>query len=348
MITNLSEIFRFILVAAVTSLLVTPLMTRIARIGGLVDEPGSAAHKTHSASTPLAGGLVIASCLALGLLMLPISRYPDTRGIFIGTAAIFVWGLVDDRFRLKPGQKLFGQVIAAILAILFGVGVHITRIVWLDLLISVVWLVGLTNAFNFVDSMDGLAVGLAGVTLAFFMLVTIDSSQPGLAALAALMLGTVIGLYFYVSSPAHIFLGDAGAQSLGMLLGALGIAYTPGQAGLPQALTWFIPILALSVPIFDMILVVTSRLRRRQAFYKAGTDHLYHRLVALGLHPIRAVAVMHIFSILAGLVAFIALGTNVVTANLLFAVCVAFGFLLLLWLERRYGRSQSKQQAPLA
>ena len=339
MITNLSEIFRFILVAALASLLVTPLMTQIARIAGLVDVPGSAAHKTHQKPTPLAGGLVIMLSLVLGWFMLPISRYPDTKGIFFGTAAIFAWGLVDDRFRLKPGQKLFGQLIAAGVAILLGVEVHITRIGWLDLFISVVWLVGLTNAFNFIDSMDGLAVGLAGVTLAFFMLVTIDLSQPGLASLAALMLGCVIGLYFYVSSPARIFLGDAGAQSLGMVLGALGIAYTPGQAGLPQALTWFIPVLALSVPIFDMILVVVSRLRRRQTVYKASTDHLYHRLVALGLHPMRAVAVMHIFSILAGLIAFIALGTNVFTANLLFMVCVLLGFLLLLLLERGYGRS---------
>ncbi len=226
------------------------------------------------------------------------------------------------------------------LAIFYGVQVHITRIIGLDLLISVVWLVGVTNAFNFIDSMDGLAVGLAGVTLAFFMLVAIDSSQPGLAALAALILGAVIGLYFYVSSPAHIFLGDSGAQTLGMILGALGIAYTPGQAGLPQALTWFIPILALSIPIFDMTLVVLSRLRRRQTIYKAGTDHLYHRLVALGLHPSRAVAVMHIFAILAGLTAFIALGTNVVTANLLFAASVVFGLASLLWLEHKYEQAR--------
>src|SRR3972149_3753355 len=125
-------------------------------------------------------------------------------------------------------------------------------------------IVGITNAFNFVDSMDGLALGLAGIAAAFFMLVTIDSAQPILAALSAVVFGATIGAYFFNAAPARMFLGDSGSQLLGFLLAAIGIAYTPASAGLPQGVTWFTPILVLGVPIFDMGLVVISRLRSRR------------------------------------------------------------------------------------
>jgi UDP-GlcNAc:undecaprenyl-phosphate GlcNAc-1-phosphate transferase len=173
--------------------------------------------------------------------------------------------------------------------------------------------------------MDGLALGLAGIAAAFFMLVTIDSGQPVLAVLCAAILGAAVGGFLYNASPAKLFLGDSGAQLLGFLLAALGIAYTPAGAGLPQAVSWFTPILVLGVPIFDITLVVTLRSARRQPVYRAGIDHTYHRLLRLGLDPTRAVLVMHLAGVVLGLIAFVALGANVLVANLIFAGVVLAG-----------------------
>ncbi len=335
MVTNLSNVFIVILTATVSALALGPVMIWLARRFQLVDIPGTAIHKKHQVETPIAGGLVILVSLmiTLGILRLQLSN--EVRGILLGTLVMMLWGLIDDRFNLRASRKIFGQLLAALIIIGFGVQVHITKIDWLDLLITLFWFIGLTNAFNFVDSMDGLAVGLAGIASAFFMLVTIDSAQPELAFLSAAFLGTMIGCFFYNAPPARMFLGDSGSLALGFGLAAIGIAYTPAQAGLPQGVSWFIPILVLGVPIFDMALVVVSRLRQHKPIYLAGTDHVYHRLERLGFTQNRAVAAMQITAILLSLVAFISLTTNVFIANLIFGGILLLSLITLLYLEMR-------------
>jgi UDP-GlcNAc:undecaprenyl-phosphate GlcNAc-1-phosphate transferase len=336
MIIDLSLLFWAILVSGILALILCPGMIWLSTRLGLVDKPGSAMHKMHQAETPMAGGLVILLGGGLSLVILPIQYSPELFGLLGGALVVTLFGLIDDRVNLSPVYKLMGQIIAAGIVIYSGIQVHITRVGWLDVLISFIWLVGLTNAFNFVDSMDGLATGLAGIASAFFMLVNIDSLQPNLATLSAVLLGTTIGIFLLTSPPAKMFLGDSGSQALGISLASIGIAYTPGAAGLPQAVSWFTPILVLGVPIFDMILVVGSRLRRCQPIYLAATDHLYHRLTMLGLHPNRAVSLMQIVAILLSLTAFVALGASVTIANVLFGVIVFTGIIVLIYLERRF------------
>jgi UDP-GlcNAc:undecaprenyl-phosphate GlcNAc-1-phosphate transferase len=128
------------------------------------------------------------------------------------------------------------------------------------------------QCFNLVDSMDGLAIGLAAIASAFFMLVTVDAGQESLAYLSAILLGSAVGASYFNIMPARSFLGDAGSQFLGFLLAALAIAYTP--PGLPQPSSWFVPILLLAVPIFDTTLVVISRMRQGISIYKADRPHL--------------------------------------------------------------------------
>jgi UDP-GlcNAc:undecaprenyl-phosphate GlcNAc-1-phosphate transferase len=285
--------------------------------------------------TALAGGLLLASSLAIAYLLLRPDVSRALAGMLLGSAIVVVGGIADDRRSLTPPAKLGLQIVAALVLMGAGVQVHITRIPAADLIVTMVWVVGLTNAFNFVDSMDGLALGLAAVAAAFFMLVTIDSVQLELAALSAALLGAVAGSLFYNVSPARLFLGDSGSQLLGFMLAALGIAYIPGQAGLPQALTWFLPIVVLGVPIFDMTLVVVSRLRRRQPVYQAGLDHTYHRLVALGLDPSRSVVGMQLAAMLLALTAFVLMDASVWLANLIFGVLVGLGVVAIVTLERR-------------
>jgi UDP-GlcNAc:undecaprenyl-phosphate GlcNAc-1-phosphate transferase len=167
------------------------------------------------------------------------------------------------------------------------------------------------------------------------MLATIDSAQPILSHLAAALLGASLGAFFLNAAPARMFLGDSGAQLVGFLLAAIGIAYTPGQAGLPQGVSWFTPILVLGVPIFDTALVIVSRLRRGLPIYRAGQDHTYHRLTRLGLDPTRSVLAMQLAAIVLGLIGIIALDASVLMANVLFGGCVLLGLVALGLLESR-------------
>jgi len=334
-ITRLSDLFPLILVSALASLLGGPLWIRCARRIGLVDVPGSAPHKTHRFPTPLAGGLLIASSLGAAYLILRPEVTRPLAGILGGAGLVAIWGIADDRKSLAPPAKLAMQIVAGLVLVAAGVQVHITQIPVLDLALTMLWVVGLTNAFNFVDSMDGLALGLAAVAAAFFMLVTIDSDQPELASLAAAVLGAIAGSLFFNVTPARLFLGDSGSQLLGYLLAALGIAYTPGHAGLPQELTWFTPIVVLGVPIFDTGLVVLSRLRRRAPIYHAGLDHTYHRLIALGLEPARSVLVMQLAAMLLALTAFVALDAPIWLANSMFGALVLLGLALIAFMEGR-------------
>jgi UDP-GlcNAc:undecaprenyl-phosphate GlcNAc-1-phosphate transferase len=301
---------------------------------GWLDMPGSAPHKVHSLPVPVAGGVVLFAAVFIpyALLKLPFDR--AFVGIFIGAVGLTCWGTLDDRVGLRPYQKLLGQVAVALLLIGVGIQVRITRIPWLDVLLTLFWLTGMVNAFNFVDSMDGLALGLAVIASGFFMLVTIDSEQPQLSTLSAAILGASIGAYVFNCSPARMFLGDSGSQLLGFLLASIGIAYVPAGAGLPQGVSWFTPILVMGVPVFDMALVVLTRLWHRRPIYRGGRDHTYHRLVGLGVAPTRSVVLMHFVAILLGLIAFVALGTTVVVANVMFGVIVSAG-LVLLWLFER-------------
>jgi UDP-GlcNAc:undecaprenyl-phosphate GlcNAc-1-phosphate transferase len=151
--------------------------------------------------------------------------------------------------------------------------------------------------------------------------------------LLTLLLGVCAGLFFYNLTPARLFIGDSGAQTIGFLLAVVAILYTPENY--PQASSWFLPILVLGVPIFDTCLVVFSRLRRREPFYHAGRNHTYHRLVALGLSSTHSVAVMHIAAIVLGCLAFIALNLLPVWANLLFGLTLLASFGIFIFLERK-------------
>lgn len=334
--SELSNLFPLILLGSLAALASSVPIARLAAQLGLMDVPGSAPHKTHPSATPLAGGPVLAISVAFAYLILRPEVDRLISGILVAGGLTLVLGLIDDRLEMRPAVKLTGQLFAAALLIEYGVQVRITQMPVLDIGLTVLWVVGLINAFNFVDSMDGLAVGLGSIATGFFMLVTLDAGQPALAKLAAAVLGAAIGLFFFNASPARMFLGDSGAQLLGFGLAAIGIAYVPAGAGLPQAVSWFVPILVLGVPIFDSTLVVVSRLRRRKRVYEAQHDHTYHRLVALGVHPSRSVLGMHIAAVLLGLVAFVALELSVPQANLVFGATVLLGVVVLLFLERSF------------
>lgn len=298
--------------------------------------PNSAPHKIHGKPVPKAGGIAIVAALFLVTLGGGKLFEADVRPILLASIPIILFGLWDDARGLSAGWKLTGQFLAVSILIWQGIQIHMfVGIPVLNIAVTFLWIVGITNAFNLVDSMDSLAVGLAAIASVFFLLVTIDSNETDLAFLSALILGSCIGLFYFNASPARTFLGDLGAQFLGFMLATLAMAYTP--PGFPQPSSWFVPILLLSIPIFDTTLVAFSRLRRGLPIYKAGQDHIYHRLTGLSLSPNQAVTVMHVAALLTGCLAFIALSLSPLWANGLFGLILLCGGLALLWLEKKSG-----------
>jgi UDP-GlcNAc:undecaprenyl-phosphate/decaprenyl-phosphate GlcNAc-1-phosphate transferase len=328
------HLFPIIFWTILATLAITPLAISAAVRFRLIDEPHSSPHNIHQLPVPKAGGLAVGIVVtSLGLLNIQLQA-GIIRDILLASSIIFIFGLWDDARKLSPTWKLLGQILGT--AILISQGVYIRmlgNLIVLNIALTLIWVIGITNAFNFVDSMDGLAVGLSAIASAFFMLVTVDAGQPPLSILSATLLGCSVGMLFFNALPARTFLGDSGSQFLGFLLAALGIAYTP--PGLPQPSSWFVPILLLGVPIFDTSLVVISRLRHKQAVYQAGLDHTYHRLVGLGLPPSRAVMTMHISAILCGCLAFIALPLPPLWANLIFAAALLAGLFILAWFNKQ-------------
>jgi UDP-GlcNAc:undecaprenyl-phosphate GlcNAc-1-phosphate transferase len=340
-----SFIFPSLLASLLLALVCSGVSIPLARRLGLMDVPGSAPHKRHNHPTPIGGGLAMAVVLLILPLVYPILSNADILAVFASSMIVLILALWDDYRGIPPLAKLAGQILSVVVLIRLGVYVRIFEspeffingqggiYVWLDWLLTAFWVIGITNAVNFVDSMDGLAAALAGTAAAFFMLVTLDSNQPLLSRVNALLVGTCIGLYFFNAPPARMFLGDGGAQTLGFWLACLAIVYTP--KGAFQTSSWFVPILILGVPIFDTVLVTFSRLRRGRPFYRSSLDHTYHRLVALGMEPNRAVVAMHLVSLALGCLAFVALGLPPLAANLIFVTVLLLGLAAVFILDRK-------------
>lgn len=320
--------------ATLITLLITPISIKVATRYYLVDQPNSAPHKIHQSPVPKGGGIAIAFVVFLLGLISGQMETADIRAILFASVFILLFGLLDDVKGLSAPWKLTGQFVAT--AILIWQGIQIRMFgdhPGLNISVTLFWIIGITNAFNFVDSMDGLAVGLAAIASTFFLFVTIDANQLHLTYMSSILLGSCIGLFYYNTTPAHTFLGDSGAQFLGFMLATLAMAYTP--PGLPQPSSWFVPILLLSIPILDTTLVVISRLRRGAPIYKAGQDHVYHRLTQLGMSPAQAVVTMHVAALLLGCLAFVALILPPLQANLLFGLALLCGLITLMILQKK-------------
>ena len=327
----------------IITLVIGLMSIKIAHRLNLIDQPGSEPHKQHRSPTPLAGGIALALTLLIGTVISGLYQEPKVCAILLPAAIVFVLGLLDDAKGLSPLIKYTGQLLASVLLMVLGINIQVFSSFpfsaeWPQWLLNglnwgltLLWVTGITNALNLVDSMDGLAAGLGGLAFGFFSLATIASKQLFISHFSVLMVGVCLGLYFLNVSPARLFLGDSGAQTLGFILAAVAILYSPPATD--QASSWFVPILILGLPIFDTALVVFSRLHHKQPFYKGGLDHTYHRLVALGLEPSRAVLLMQIIALLLGCLAFVALALTPFPANAIFFACVLLGIMILLLLE---------------
>jgi len=340
---QLVDLFKASLGGIIVAVVFSPLAIWIAKKFRLLDIPGSQAHKKHARPTPLAGGIALILSMVVLVPVFHLNN-KDITPLLIALVIIFIFGLWDDARGLGAPLKLTGQILASILLIASDVSVHFLEglsiphlsgntLMVLDWVVTIFWFIGITNAFNLIDSMDGLAVGTAGIAFTFFMIMGLVAQQTYLAIFSACLVGICIGLYAFNISPARLFLGDSGAQMLGFTLAAVGMIYTPN--GLPQASSWFVPILVLGVPIFDTTLVVASRLIHHRPVFRADCSHTYHQLVALGLDPIRAVLVIQLATLVLSFVAFIALSLPPLEATLTFFGMVLAGVIIIIFLVRK-------------
>lgn len=333
-------IFQGILLGLSACLFACLLAFRIARSAKLVDVPGREPHKQHPQAIPIAGGIALVFVLLTGWV-LNINGFAGAWRLILPSLIVFVIGLLDDFRPLRFWIRLAGQIFAAGLFIVLGVQAHavessltglpLTLVRSLDVMITLLWLVGISNAYNFVDSMDGLATGLSVIVTIFFSFATLFAGQTELAHFMAYLAGACFVLYLLNFAPAKLFLGDSGALLMGFLLAQTSLLYNPRI--FPQLSSWFVPIMVLGLPLFDIVLVVASRLRRRLPVYQADRGHTYHRLVALGFEPGRAVLVMHAASIVLGCLAFIAMNKPPLLANAIFGGVCFIGVGLILYLD---------------
>ncbi len=253
----------------------TPLVRYAALRMGILDNPS--ARKIHSAPVPLMGGAAIyLAFIAAVALWGERSYVNEVVGIFVGATLVSIIGALDDSRGMGSYLKLLFQLAAAFILILSGVQVRLFHGIF-DIALTLLWVVGITNAFNLLDNMDGLSSGVATIAAAFFTLLAAMSDQYLVGTLAAALFGACIGFLVYNWNPAQVFMGDTGSLFLGFLLAAVGIKLRfPANSA---SITWMIPILVLALPVFDTTLVFFSRLRRgKNPLTTAGKDHVSHRL----------------------------------------------------------------------
>jgi len=280
----------------------TPLARKLGLRLNTVDQPDPT-RKVHAIPTPRLGGVAIfLSTLIVTLLLGEQYNVSQLAGILIGAALMSFMGLWDDRFSLPASVKLIGQFIALGLLVITGVSINILPYPLLNLLVTALWVVGITNAINLLDNMDGLSGGVAAIAAAHFALMCAFTGQYLVGALSVAVMAACIGFLIYNWTPATIFMGDSGALFLGFVLAAIGIK-VDFPLNIP-IVTWMVPLLVLAVPIFDTTLVTISRLKRGlNPLTTPGLDHTSHRLTYAGLTRREAVLVLYCVAFGGGLAA---------------------------------------------
>jgi len=327
-------------VGLVSALCLTPLARRLAVSTGRVAVPRDT--RWHKKETALLGGVAIFASTLLPWIFGSIYLDWEQFGrpflpLVLCASGMFLVGLTDDIFNMDPQHKLVAQVILASILIYFGLRVDWTFSRTLNLFITLFWIVGITNAFNLLDNMDGLAAGVAFIGGTFLFLTHFlnpTGSPAGALLLAVIHLGALLGFLIYNFNPASIFMGDAGSLFIGFLMAGLTIAgngqKTAGGSMGHLLSVIAIPILILFIPILDTGFVSVMRKLFRRPISQGGRDHSSHRLVAIGLSERRAVLVLYAFSVASGLIA-LSIYSLSIGATLVFIVLYLL-FVIFFWI----------------
>ena len=304
------------------SLLLVPAVREYARNREIIDAPGG--HKSHRTPVPYLGGVAMVAAfsvaMVIGVVVRRSTQFDDGQiritfgnlfsqgdglvrelAVVLGLALVFAaMGLIDDLRGLSPVLRFVVGLGLATVLVAYGVVLQSPLPDWLDMVISVVWILGMTNAFNLLDNIDGLAAGTAAVASGAFFVIAILNDQQYSALLAIGLAGAMLGFLRSNFAPATIYMGDAGSLFIGFMMAYLGLKMRTNVAEIPQL---FAPVLVLGVAVLDTTVVVVSRLRRGLSPFTGGQDHLSHRFLRLGLSVRRSVTVLLVATFALGVLA---------------------------------------------
>ncbi|MTK11967.1 MAG: undecaprenyl/decaprenyl-phosphate alpha-N-acetylglucosaminyl 1-phosphate transferase [Clostridiaceae bacterium] len=328
----MDKLYVLALVSIISSAIFTPIIKKFAVKIKVIDIPKDN-RRVHKKPIPLLGGLAIYFSFVLTLVLKTGALSKSEIGILIGATIIALGGFLDDKFEIRPWQKLLFQIAAALALTIYGV-----RIVWitnpisstelyinigiLSIPLTIAWVVGITNALNLIDGLDGLAAGVAFISTVTIFIITFLNGKAEAQVLEAQVLtvivaGSILGFLPYNFNPASIFMGDTGAQLLGFLLAAISIE---GAIKSATAFAIAVPILALGIPIYDTLFAMIRRKINGKPIMQADKGHLHHRLLDMGLNQRQAVIIMYLISAVLGSFAIIAMQISTQRAYFLLAV----------------------------
>jgi len=281
----------------------------------------------HKKPTPLLGGVAI---YVATVLVIVFFAHLDRRlvGLLAGGTLLFITGLVDDWRRLRPHTKLIAQILAACLLVVGGVQVETTNLAAVAIPLTILWVVGITNAFNLLDNMDGLSAGTAAIAAFFLFGFSVSVGNAGMASLCLAVAGGALGFLIYNFNPAKIFMGDSGSMFLGFTLSGIALLGTREMAS-DVFFVLLVPVAMMGLPIFDTTLVAIMRTVEGRPLSQGGRDHLSHRLVAMGLSERGAVLLLYLLAASFGSLGLIARSVGVwaslAAAGTLLTAVVLFG-----------------------
>ncbi|MGB1926159.1 MAG: MraY family glycosyltransferase [Rubripirellula sp.] len=348
--------------AIISMLVLFPVRKHAIRLS-LLDEPSG--HSTHVQATPLGGGigiwLGIITTFALGTLAVItlrqspdlLNRLPESLipylegassrigqiwGLIISATVLFLLGLKDDQTGVSPKLRLAIEFTVAAFVV-YGLNFRLTAFIglpWLTGILSMVWIVGVINAFNMLDNMDGLSGGVAAIIAASMSVVMLTTPDPGtsqpqvfVALLLLITLGSITGFLFHNRPPAKIFMGDAGSYLVGFLIAvSMLMATYAGNDIRPHAV--LAPLCSMAVPLYDMTTVLWIRLRERRSLFVGDRSHFSHRLVDLGLSRTQAVLTIYLVTITCGLAAILMTHVSIFQAAMVLGIVICMLLLIVI------------------
>lgn len=329
-----------LVVGFAASLGLTPLSRQIAMRLGVVDKPNQ--RKIHHDHKPMMGGLAIYLAFAVSLLLFsPPQYFVELGAILSGAAFLALVGVLDDRYNLGIRIRLVAMIIAALGLIASGIKIRLFNTQWIDVPLTILWVVTLVNAANFMDNMDGLTAGFSAFAAMFFLVIAFTQGLTLVSAMAAAVLGSAVGFLAYNFNPASVFMGDMGALVLGFVLAVLGIKLKFGTQ--PLNVTWMVPLLVLALPLFDITLVVVTRLMEGRSPAQAGKDHTSHRLMSIGFSQRQTLFILYGACFLFGMIGLlVSVAPSAIALRLGLAGLFFLGglFLLMMWVRWKFQRDQ--------
>jgi len=312
-------------VALASTFIATPIAARVANRFGIVDKPET--RKIHTTPVPYLGGVAIVVAFSLTVLVGAVARgvggsYTQMAAILGGGLVLAAMGLWDD-LKVVPGWiKVPVEIALGVILFASGSRAQLFDFWPADLILTIGWVIGITNAINYLDNMDGLTSGVVAIASVFFLALAGLSGQFLVAALSAALAGCAVGFLWHNRPPAKIFMGDAGSLFFGFLLAGLGLELRFDNIA---RVTFFVPIAVLAIPILDALMVSISRVKRGLSPIQPGRDHISHRLASIGLPPTGAVGLIYFAAAAAGWIGVVIAYAEPLTAYMLMGWVVATG-----------------------